>query len=181
MRFAQYRSMQAQVMQAVFKKVDKNQLGSVISMMLTNLFQIMIEARANLTQVGYVAGEEFPEFSDAKESLSKVFENTFMFGDLLLRRPTPIHVEYDQHTDWKDILTWAYYICSKSGVFLPEEQQFLDLIAKESGILPKDANFQNPYLDDSEKPRKRFEDPKPAEKKKPKKIKRGPRIIHSEF
>ncbi|GFR96387.1 coiled-coil domain-containing protein 134 [Elysia marginata] len=168
-------------MQSVFKKVEKKDLSGLLSTMFTNLFKITQEARGNLTKAGYVAGDDFPEDSETKESLSKVLENVFMFADLLLQRPKAVHAVYVKHKDWQELLTWAYHITSKSGVFNLAEQKYLDLMAMEAGILPKDANFENPYIDESEKPRKRFEDPKPKEKKKPKKAKRGPRLSHTEL
>ncbi|RUS82168.1 hypothetical protein EGW08_010050 [Elysia chlorotica] len=181
LRFSQYRGIQTQVMQSVFQKVEKKDLNGLLSTMLKNLFKITQDARANLTAVGYVSGDEFPDDPETKEDLSKVLENTFMFGDLLLQRPKATHSVYDEHKDWQDQLNWAYNVCSKSGVFTVPEQQFLDLMAMEAGILPKDATFENPYLDDSEKPRKRFEEPKPKEKKKPKKSQRGPRLSRTEL
>ncbi|KAK3798085.1 hypothetical protein RRG08_034641 [Elysia crispata] len=181
MRYSQYRGLQTQVMQSVFKKVEMKDLHGLLTTMLTNLFKITEQARANLTKAGYVAGDEFPEDNETKESLSKVLENMFIFGDLLLQRPKAVHTIYDDHKDWEEQVNWSYHVCSKSGVFNVAELQFLDLMAKEAGILPKDANFENPYLDESEKPRKKFEDPKPKEKKKPKKLKRGPRLSHTEL
>ena len=60
--------------------------------------------------------------------LSKVFENAFMFSDLLLQRPKAIHGIYDEHQDWQDSLKWAYQVCFKSGVFSGQEQEYLDLV-----------------------------------------------------
>lgn len=181
LRFSQYRALQAQVMQSVFKKVERKDLSGLLSTMFTNLFKITLEAKANLTKAGYVAGDDFPEDTNTKETLSKVFENAFMFADLLLQRPKAVHAVYDEHKDWVETLAWSYHVCSNSGVFNLAEQQYLDLMAKEAGILPKDESFENPYVDDSEKPRKKFEDPKPKEKKKPKKVKRGPKLSHTEL
>lgn len=60
--------------------------------------------------------------------LSKVFENTAMFGDLVLRLPDIVHSIYDKNKDWQLLLGWCYWFCKESGVFDETNGKLLHLV-----------------------------------------------------
>lgn len=60
--------------------------------------------------------------------LSKVFENTAMFGDLVLRLPDIVHSIYDKNKDWQLLLGWCYWFCKESGVFDEKNGRLLHLV-----------------------------------------------------
>lgn len=60
--------------------------------------------------------------------LSKVFENTAMFGDLVLRLPDIVHSIYDKNKDWQLLLGWCYWFCKESGVFDETNGRLLHLV-----------------------------------------------------
>lgn len=61
--------------------------------------------------------------------LSKVFENTAMFGDLVLRLPDIVHSIYDKNKDWQLLLGWCYWFCKESGVFDETNEKLLHLVS----------------------------------------------------
>lgn len=60
--------------------------------------------------------------------LSKVFENTAMFGDLVLRLPDIVHSIYDKNKEWQLLIGWCYWFCKESGVFDGTNGKLLHLV-----------------------------------------------------
>ena len=66
--------------------------------------------------------------NDSILGLSKVFENTAMFGDLVLRLPDIVHSIYDKNKEWQLLIGWCYWFCKESGVFDGTNGKLLHLV-----------------------------------------------------
>ena len=66
--------------------------------------------------------------NDSISGLSKVFENTAMFGDLVLRLPDIVHSIYDKNKEWQLLIGWCYWFCKESGVFDGTNGKLLHLV-----------------------------------------------------
>ena len=61
--------------------------------------------------------------------MSKVLENTAMFGDLVLRLPDIVHSIYDKNKDWQITMTWAVWFATESRVFEGANSKLLNLVS----------------------------------------------------
>ena len=61
--------------------------------------------------------------------MSKVLENTAMFGDMVLRLPDTVHDLYDRQKDWQVTLAWSYGFCTQSQAFDGPNEQLLNLVS----------------------------------------------------
>lgn len=62
-------------------------------------------------------------------AMSKVFENTAMFGDLILRLPDITHDIYDRNKQWEFLIGWSVWFCMESGVFQGPHERLLKLVS----------------------------------------------------
>ncbi|XP_060595746.1 coiled-coil domain-containing protein 134-like isoform X2 [Ruditapes philippinarum] len=113
--------------------------------MVKDIFRVLEESKNNLTEFGFVPGDPFPENETVRDAMSNVFENTAMFGDLILRLPDITHDIYDKNKHWEFLIGWAVWFSMESGVFQGPHEQLLSLMSMELGLIPKDESFVNPY------------------------------------
>ncbi|PVD35082.1 hypothetical protein C0Q70_06363 [Pomacea canaliculata] len=156
----------------------------LVNVMLTQLFKNLHDARQNLTMWGFLPGDEFPQNETIRESMSKVFENTALFGDMVLRMPKAVHEFYDRNREWQLLLAWSYGFCNQSQVFEGSGETLLNLMGQEVNLVPKSADFVNPYegdVDPKEKVPVSIVPKKATKEKERKKIPRGPRMSRTEL
>jgi len=177
--FNQHRARQLEAIKSITTWGDDKSRYNLINMMLQQLFTTIEGAKKNLTEAGYQLGDPFPDDEAVRDDLSNIFENTAMFGDMVLRMPDPVHDIYDRRKDWQILTNWGYGFSLESGTFDGPNEMLLRLMAQEVGILPHDPTFVNPFKSVNKK--LKFEDPKPSKKKQKKKIKRGPKMAHTEL
>ncbi|XP_005097575.1 coiled-coil domain-containing protein 134 [Aplysia californica] len=178
--FNEHRSRQLEAVKSILNFGDEKQRYELINVMLKQLFKTIEQAKVNLTMSGFLPGDPFPENDTVRDYVSKVLENTAMFGDMVLRLPDLVHDLYDRQREWQLLLAWSYGFCTQSGAFEGPNEQLLHLMAQEVGIIAMDPNYVNPFKAANQK-KKRYEEPAKPAKKKQKKIRRGPRLSHSEL
>uniref|UniRef100_A0A2C9LQ58 Coiled-coil domain-containing protein n=1 Tax=Biomphalaria glabrata TaxID=6526 RepID=A0A2C9LQ58_BIOGL len=183
--FILHRAKQLEAVKGISLLKNDEQRHNLMSLMLKQLFVTLGDAKENLTVAGYLPGDPFPEDEDVKESMSKILENTALFGDLILFMPDIVHSMYDKEKEWQILLAWSYGFSTQSGVYEGNYKTMLTLGAMEANIIPKGKDFINPFkslakiqslMDDAQK------DPKKNKTKKPKKkIERGPKLRKTEL
>lgn len=162
----------------------------LIETMLRDLFNVLEQAKNNLTSAGFVPGDPFPEKQPLRDAMSKVFENTAMFGDLILRLPDLTHDIYSKNKNWEFLIGWGVWFSMESGIFKGPHEKLLTLMSMEIGLQEKDETYVNPYkhsddiLLDTKDFEKELEDRKKKEKsekikkksEETKKKRKGPKL-----
>ncbi|CAL1539092.1 unnamed protein product [Lymnaea stagnalis] len=183
--FVLHRSKQLDAVRSITMLENNQQRHQLVNIMLKQLFLVLSEAKQNLTNAGYLPGDPFPVDETVKESMSKVLENTAMFGDLVLFMPDIVHSMYDKEKEWQVLLAWCYGFSTQSGVFEGNFEQILKIMAQEVNIIPKEKNFINPFKSitklQSMVENLKKQDPKEKTKKPKKKIERGPKLRKTEL
>ncbi|XP_067663085.1 coiled-coil domain-containing protein 134-like [Haliotis asinina] len=181
--FAEHRSLQLNAIKSLQHFADNVQRHKLVEIMLQQLFTTLAQARVNITQWGVLPGDPFPEEESKQESVSKIYENTAMFGDMVLRLPDIVHPMYDKNRDWQMTLNWCVMFCNMSLLFEGSSGTLLNLMAQEVNILPRSPEYVNPFKTVDPKEQKKFTEAmkKQLKPKKKKKIARGPRMSHTEL
>lgn len=182
--FTEHRATQLNAVKSMTKFGNSEAQYKLIEIMLNQLFKNLFDASQNLTSWGFIPGDDFPTNETIRESMSKILENTALFGDLILRMPNVVHDFYDKNRDWHMMLRWAYDFSLQSTVFEGPHEKLLSLMAQEADIIPKSPNYVNHFVevqkDDKDKIAVSMINKKPKEKKA-KKIPRGPRMSRTEL
>ncbi|XP_050415517.1 coiled-coil domain-containing protein 134 [Patella vulgata] len=185
--FQEHRGTQLNAVKTITSFGSYEQKYKLVEIMLKQLFAVLNEAKTNVTEWKFLPGDPFPENETMQHSVSKIFENTALFGDLVLRMPDIVHELYDRQREWQMALTWGTGFCNESRIFEGANSKLLNLMAQEVNILPKDNNFINPYSAETQREKEMMMELNEAEikklkKKEKKKIKRGPRLSsHTEL
>ncbi|KAJ8298158.1 hypothetical protein KUTeg_024689, partial [Tegillarca granosa] len=143
--FEENRKIQIEAVKSLQQFGDNTQRYKLVDMMLKQLMSVLAEARTNLTGWGYVPGDPFPENETIKETVSKVLENTAMFGDMVLRLPDIIHDIYDRNKEWQILMAWGVWFCNESSVFQGPAYTLLNLMAQEINLIPMEKTYFNPF------------------------------------
>lgn len=181
--FEQNRAIQLDAVKSIQKFGTKyEQRYKLVDTMLQRLFLVVDEAKVNLTEWGFTPGDPFPENETIRESMSKVLENTAMFGDLVLRLPDIVHSIYDRKKEWQITMTWAVWFANESGIFAGANAKLLHLMSQEINLIPQEENYQNPFREEeilksgTEEETKETKKKQKQKKKKEKDKKKGPRL-----
>ena len=134
----------------------------------------------DLESSGYVAGLSTITPGPVMEKVSLVLENTCLASDLLLRLPEEMARRVESNSSWGTVFKWAIGFSSETGYLDDSSQKLLSLASQELGLVDRDPAYVNPYRQEK-KQHKRFEEPPPPKKKERKKIKRGPKMSHTEL
>ncbi|KAL4229935.1 hypothetical protein ACF0H5_010326 [Mactra antiquata] len=146
--FEHNRAIQIDAVKSLQKsKMKHEQKYRLTQMMVTDLFKVLEQAKDNLTQWGYLPGDPMPDNDTVRDAITKVFENTAMFGDLILRLPDMTHSIYDKNKHWEFLIGWAVWFSSESRVFKGAHHTLLNLMSQELGLIPKEEGFHNPFRD----------------------------------
>ncbi|XP_076446023.1 coiled-coil domain-containing protein 134-like [Babylonia areolata] len=182
--FSEHRATQLNAVKAMQKFGNPEAQFKLVDLMLKQLFKNLEDARQNLTMWGFLPGDEFPKNETIRESMSKVLENTALFGDMLLRLPKAVHEFYDRSREWQILMGWAFTFSNQSGVFEGPHDMLLSLMGQEAGLIPKSPNYINPFLASEEEEKQKVPVevmPKKEKQKKAKKIPRGPRMSRTDL
>ncbi|KAK3599222.1 hypothetical protein CHS0354_012830 [Potamilus streckersoni] len=188
--FKKHRHMQLEAVKHIQKFGDYAKMYKLVDKMLKALFQVLSSAKVNVTEMGYLPGDPFPENETIREAVALVLENTAMFGDMVLRLPDVVHAIYKKNNEWRQTISWAVWFCSESNIFDGAHKKLLHLMSQEIDLIPKEEGYVNPYkvelskesiLKNTGDPLKKLKDSK--DKKKIKEIKKGPRMTgaHTEL
>jgi len=184
--FGVKRAEQVEGVKRIQKLKDYSKRYKMVDILLQNLFKVLLSAKVQVIEMGYIPGEEFPEAQEHLDALGHVLENVALFGDLILRVPDVTHKLYNkkEQGEWRVAMNWGFMFANATGVFEGSHATLLHLAAQELEIIPREENYINPYREAEIKARKKEEleaeekrKKKKEEKKKKKKAKRkGPRL-----
>ncbi|XP_004206188.1 coiled-coil domain-containing protein 134 isoform X1 [Hydra vulgaris] len=179
------RNEQVEGVKRILMMEDELKRSAMVKILLDKIFKVVEKAKTLVEESGYVPGDEFPEDQKYLDALGNVFENVALFGDLLLRCPDITHKLYDKNTEWRVTMNWGVVFSNESGLF-DDAEKFLNLVAQELEIIPRDPNYINPYKEatikatqkkkEAEENKKRKEIENKKKKKTLKKNKKGPRL-----
>ncbi|XP_052792863.1 coiled-coil domain-containing protein 134-like [Mya arenaria] len=147
--FEQNRAIQVDAVKSIVKSNLKYENKyKLTKAMIEQIFQVIGEAKTNLTEWGFVPGDDWPQDKTVQEASSTVLENVAMFGDLVLRLPDITHSVYDKNKQWEFLIGWATWFCLESKVYTGPHGKLLNLMSQEIGLIPKEKNFINPYKEE---------------------------------
>ncbi|KAL3879305.1 hypothetical protein ACJMK2_031606 [Sinanodonta woodiana] len=189
--FQKVRHMQLEGLKRIQNFGDYAKKYKLVDKMLKALFEVLSQAKVNVTEMGFLPGDPFPENVTAREAVSKVLENTAMFGDMVLRLPDVVHAIYKKNNEWRQTINWAVWFCNESRLFDKAHKTLINLMSQEIGLIPKEEGYFNPYTAESAKAgilKNNYDpmmDPMMQMKaiKDKKKMKKGPRMtgVHTEL
>lgn len=181
--FSEHRAYQVKAVKSMQRFGNPEAQFQLVKVMLSQLFKNLHDARQNLTMWGFLPGDDFPTNETVRESMSKVLENTALFGDMVLRMPTAVHEFYDKNREWQLLLAWSYGFCNESAVFEGPHQMMLNLMGQEVNLIRRSPDYFNPFLADEDAQEKVPVSvmPKKTKEKKTKKLQRGPRMSRTEL
>ncbi|WAQ99705.1 CC134-like protein [Mya arenaria] len=130
--FEQNRAIQVDAVKSIVKSNLKYENKyKLTKAMIEQIFQVIGEAKTNLTEWGFVPGDDWPQDKTVQEASSTVLENVAMFGDLVLRLPDITHSVYDKNKQWEFLIGWATWFCLESKVYTGPHGKLLNLMMKE--------------------------------------------------
>lgn len=146
-------------------------------------FQILQDAKTILISVQYdPMADKFPSHNARLvDAIFVKLENVCLFGEIILHAPDIsyriLESRQNKNTDpevphWKDLLNWGikYARYFNERIIDTKSQQLLWLVEQEINPERRTANFVNPYRIATEKQAHKKE-------KKPKTVKKGPKIV----
>jgi len=160
--------------------LDMDKQNSFLDQVTTKMQEVMSRNRIKIENAGFIPGDEFPTDEVLRDSLSLLLENSCLFCDIALRIPDEIDRRLRERKDLNITLRWAVGYVKDLRMLDDSTSKLLSLCAQEINLIDKSPDYHNPYRIER-KPQKRFEDPPPTQKKERKKLKRGPKMTHSEF
>lgn len=168
--FLHQRGFQKEAITSLLQMTPVNQYKFVKSMM-DEIFKVLEKARNNLTKWGHLPDDPFPQNEMIRNSVSKILENTALFGDLMLKLPEISHELYDRQNVWNIMMEWCIHFCQESGMFDKLHLKLLDTLNQELELVPQDPKYLNPYRKMNKESSKE-EKPKPKAKQK----RKGPKL-----
>jgi len=160
--------------------LDMDKQNSFLDQVTTKMQEVMSRNRIKIENAGFIPGDEFPTDEVLRDSLSLLLENSCLFCDIALRIPDEIDRRLRERKELNITLRWAVGYVKDLRMLDDSTSKLLNLCAQEINLIDKSPDYHNPYRIER-KPQKRFEDPPPTQKKERKKLKRGPKMTHSEF
>ncbi|KAF6039599.1 CCDC134 [Bugula neritina] len=139
------------------------------------IIEVLRDSKLKLVEAEVVAGGQFPEDEDHRDHLSKLIQNTLLYGDLALRFPTFIHRQYDGKKTTQQLIKWCFDFVTKANITDgTSAEQTLHLASQELNIVDRGDNYQNPFQEEAEI--KLSQLVKEEMKKSKKGKKKGPRL-----
>lgn len=164
--FTHQRGLQKEAINSLLQMPAVNQYKFVKSTM-DEIFKVLEGARTNLTKWGQLPDDSFPGNETVRNSVSKILENTALFGDLMLKLPDISHELYDRQNERKIMIEWCIYFCRQSGMFDKIHLKLLDTLSQELELVDPDPKYFNPYRKITKEPLKEeIQKPKTKQKKK---------------
>lgn len=89
-----------------------------------------------------------PRDSRTLESLSTLIENCALIGDVILRLPDIAHRLLKKKPEWMTSVKHCITFCKITRLLDPVTREMFDLAAQELNLVPRNANFTNPYREE---------------------------------
>lgn len=169
--------------EAVQRIVDLNDTGKqkeMVSILVNKMFEMLTTSLGGLVKAQAETKDTntLQYNQDFLNDISTVIENTALTVDLALHFPKIFMKIYNKQPNWKDILKSSIDLTIRSGVIDEETEKGINLMRQEVHLVPREANYVNPY---AKKKNERESQPIPTvpPKKKKEKKKRGPGLSGS--
>ncbi|EDV20531.1 uncharacterized protein TRIADDRAFT_31801 [Trichoplax adhaerens] len=144
--FALRRRQQTDALIAISKFKAYTKQYKMAEAMIQKIFEVLFESKAVIIDTGYIPEMAFPKDEKIRDAISKIYENTAFFGEIALRLPDITHKIYDRKTEWRYAIHWSVGFCNDSvSIFHGPHKKLLNLMSQELKLIPRDANYVNPY------------------------------------
>lgn len=162
----------------------------LLNAMLEKMTSVLEESKSNLIATQIELNEGLPESAQERTYLALVLENTCLACDILLRFPNYMVQKLNQDRHLKVLYEWGMFFVKETVSYVMDDatKRLFYLAGQELQLNPdtQDKDYVNPYKKVKVEPKKiMFADepstPSQQTKKKPRKIKRGPRLTKSEL
>ncbi|XP_046853707.1 coiled-coil domain-containing protein 134-like [Xenia sp. Carnegie-2017] len=189
--FKQKRAEQMMAVESIIKMEKYEKRYQIINMIFEKILKTVQEAKNEIVTSGYIAGDEFPDEQKQKEAIGNIVENTAFLGDIVLRSPDIAHKLFARNKEWKLLTLWSLSFTNNTRIYDDTDSKLLHLMAQELNLIPRDANYFNPFSDKAKiknseyerKTQKETQNSSKHETKRDKKKKKskGPRLSHAEL
>ena len=162
----------------------------LLDAMLEKMASVMEESKSKLIASQIELNEGLPQSAQERTYLALVLENTCLACDILLRFPNFMVKKLNQDRQLKLLYEWGMFFVKETVSYVMDDatKRLFYLAGQELQLNPdtQDKDYVNPYKKVKVEPKKiMFADepstPNQQTKKKPRKIKRGPRLAKSEL
>lgn len=145
--FSIKRAEQVKAAEAIFSKPKYELRYDLTKALLDELFKTMRKAQKELEKVDLAALPPVPlKEKQTLDNLLKIWENTAFFGDLVLRLPDIVHLQFDTQEVRKSLMKWALELCLASPIYDDVHKRQLELVLQETGLAAeKDPTYTNPF------------------------------------
>lgn len=165
-----------------FKNNAYEKQTQIINLVAKKSFAVIENSRVMLEASDFIPGiSRFPENENLRDSLSNILENTALFGEIVLRYPEICEKIFVENNDFAILFQWAIsFMNLNSNLLDPATLTLINLVSQELNYTERSPNYINPY----KKVAKANDKVVPeivTKKKKPKPIKKGPRMTLGEL
>ena len=124
----------------------------MVSRMFDKIFELHVKSWSLIQNSDFIPGGEdplamppLPQDGRVLESLSTVLENCALVGDVILRLPSIAHRLLLKNSEWMTSVKHCITFCQSTRLLDPITQEMFNLAAQELNLVPRSANFTNPY------------------------------------
>lgn len=170
--------------QSLSNQKDYKKQKDTVKQLIAAIRKVLIEDKEILSNIEINNIEEIlSDKSLIRDNFARVIENIAFFGDITLRFPLQSGIKYNKDIEFNSAVNWAYNF-SKNFSYLYDDGtlKMFHLFAQELTIIPREANYRNPYdiknikedliIEASLKMKKELEEKKKAKKEASLKIKK---------
>uniref|UniRef100_A0AAF5DBL6 Lupus La protein n=1 Tax=Strongyloides stercoralis TaxID=6248 RepID=A0AAF5DBL6_STRER len=178
--------------QSLSNQKDYKKQKDTVKQLINAIRKVLVEDKNILSNVEINNIEEvLSDKSVIRDNFARVVENIAFYGDITLRFPLQSGIKYNKDIEFKSAVNWAYDFSNNfSYLYDNGTLKMLNLFAQELTIIPREADYHNPYdiknikedliREASLKMKKEIEEKKRAKKEASLKIKKD-KSQHNEF
>jgi hypothetical protein len=130
----------------------------MVSRMFDKIFELHDKSWSKIQNSDYIPGGEdslqtppLPQDAHVMESLSTLMENCALVGDVVLRLPDISHRLLNKNPEWMRLTRHCFTFCPSTRLMDPVTEEMFNLASQELHLIPRNANFTNPYREKEEK------------------------------
>lgn len=133
--------------QSLSNQKDYKKQKDTVKQLINAIRKVLVEDKNILSNVEINNIEEvLSDKSVIRDNFARVIENIAFYGDITLRFPLQSGIKYNKDIEFKSAVNWAYDFSNNfSYLYDNGTLKMLNLFAQELTIIPREADYHNPY------------------------------------
>uniref|UniRef100_A0A0N5C8D4 Coiled-coil domain-containing protein 134-like n=1 Tax=Strongyloides papillosus TaxID=174720 RepID=A0A0N5C8D4_STREA len=133
--------------QSLSKQKDYKKQKDTVKQLINAIRKVFMEDMQILSTIEMNNIDEvLSDKSTIRDKFSRVLENIAFFGDITLRFPLQSGIKYNKDIEFKNAVNWAYTFAKNfSHLYDDGTLKMFHLFAQELKIIPREADYHNPY------------------------------------